>query len=157
MAVFDAPFARMLMHDLGAVNLLPLIKTRHHRMALERLLGLVLSWGGANPLEDLSLHYHAVDPCMAIQGHIGDSQRDGIGGVGGPCTGGRCFSYGRCAKCSAVLQSAYHPKPWSSATPPMDLDAEPFGKLPARTTPSTPWACNRSRTDCFLIKCCMGR
>jgi hypothetical protein len=73
MAAFDLQFADMLERDLGFSSALELAgePLRHGRMAMERVLGVIASFGGRSPLAK-SLAKSAMPP--ALQGDIFTAQ-----------------------------------------------------------------------------------
>ena len=94
MAVFDVEFATMLFRDLGFERLRKLLTNRIERMAFERIMGIVLSFGGFSPAEQP--HKRTASPTKrAVQGDIVDAHPHKI-------------------ECAPVLRDEFRSRTWSS-------------------------------------------
>lgn len=152
MAVFDVAFASMLFDDLGAHRLLPLIGNRGARMGLERVLGVLLSYGGAHPLaesrRDARVHHDALG-CAALQGYITDFPYPGYKTDSHrewPMTSSTCL------RCGAVLDDRYRSRPWE-----LPMGAVTGVRASAKNKTAVSFACRRGMDENFLVKCCMAR
>ena len=104
-------------------------------MAIERVLGLVLSWGGANPLDDLSLRY-ASHACLSVMGMAAETRNT--------VKTGFCLIQNQCQdcpNCATVMRPGYKEKVWTKTY----------------KSSLAQWSCVKGTERIFLHKCCMRR